>query len=101
LGLSGFEVLHTKLRSPCSKLDLMSSSIKLLPEVVHLIAAGEVIDSSSCCAGIGRKFPRCWGNTHRFPVALAVAVRVADNGCSMNRIDLQQQLPIALAKSAV
>ena len=76
---------------PCSKLDLMPSSIKPLPtEVVHLIAAGEVIDSlaavvrelveNSLDAGATRIVVSLWPQQWR--------VRVADNGCGMNRIDL-------------
>jgi DNA mismatch repair protein MutL len=71
----------------------MSSSIKPLPtEVVHLIAAGEVIDSlaavvrelveNSLDAGATRIVVSLWPQQWR--------VRVADNGCGMNRIDLQQ-----------
>ena len=71
----------------------MTSSIKPLPtEVVHLIAAGEVIDSlaavvrelleNSLDAGATRIVVSLWPQQWR--------VRVADNGCGMNRIDLQQ-----------
>lgn len=71
----------------------MSPSIKPLPtEVVHLIAAGEVIDSlaavvrelveNSLDAGATRIVVSLWPQQWR--------VRVADNGCGMNRIDLQQ-----------
>jgi len=53
--LSGFKILRTKLRSSLLKLDLMSSIKPLPTEVVHLIAAGEVIDSLAAVEGIGRK----------------------------------------------
>ena len=71
----------------------MAFSIKTLPtEVVHLIAAGEVIDSlaavvrelveNSLDAGATRIIISLWPQQWR--------VRVADNGCGMNLVDLQQ-----------
>ncbi len=71
----------------------MSSGIQTLPsEVVHLIAAGEVIDSlaavvrelveNSLDAGATRIVVSLWPEHWR--------VRVADNGCGMGLDDLQQ-----------
>jgi DNA mismatch repair protein MutL len=76
----------------CPKLKVMASTIQTLPnEVVHLIAAGEVIDSfaavvrelveNSLDAGANRivvyLHPEQW------------QVRVADNGCGINYEDLE------------
>ena len=80
-------------QQPCFKLDLMSSGIQRLPsEVVHLIAAGEVIDSlaavvrelveNSLDAGATRIVVYLWPQQWR--------VRVADNGYGMALGDLQQ-----------
>jgi len=78
---------------PCSpKLDLMPSPIQPLPaEVVHLIAAGEVIDSIAAVvrelvenaldAGATRIAISLWPEQWR--------VRVADNGFGMDLADLQ------------
>ncbi len=74
------------------KLDLMRSSIQPLPsEVVHLIAAGEVIDSlaavvrelveNSLDAGATRIVVYLWPQQWR--------VRVTDNGCGMDLLNLQ------------
>ncbi len=71
----------------------MASTIQPLPaEVVHLIAAGEVIDSMAAVvrelaenaldAGATRICISLWPENWR--------VRVADNGCGMNLDDLQQ-----------
>ncbi|MBD2430707.1 MULTISPECIES: DNA mismatch repair endonuclease MutL [Fischerella] len=71
----------------------MVSTIQVLPkEVVHLITAGEVIDSlaavvrelveNSLDAGATRIVVSLWPEQWR--------VRVADNGCGMNLEDLQQ-----------
>ena len=71
----------------------MSSSIQPLPsQVVHLIAAGEVISSlesvvrelveNSLDAGATRIVVSLWPEHWR--------VRVADNGCGMALFDLQQ-----------
>lgn len=70
----------------------MSSIIQLPTEVVHLIAAGEVIDSlaavvrelveNSLDAGATRIVVSLWPQQWR--------VRVADNGCGMKLPDLQQ-----------
>jgi DNA mismatch repair protein MutL len=71
----------------------MSSSIQPLPtEVVHLIAAGEVIDclaavvrelvENSLDAGASRIVISLWPQQWR--------VRLADNGCGMNLANLQQ-----------
>ncbi len=71
----------------------MATAIQPLPsEVVHLIAAGEVIDSlaavvrelveNSLDAGATRIVVSLWPELWR--------VRVSDNGCGMNAIDLQQ-----------
>ena len=76
-----------------SKIDNMHSDIQLLPtEVVHLIAAGEVIDSLAAVvrelaenaldAGATRIVISLWPMQWR--------VRVADNGCGMDLKDLQQ-----------
>ena len=71
----------------------MATAIQPLPsEVVHLIAAGEVIDSlaavvrelveNSLDAGATRIVVSLWPELWR--------VRVSDNGCGMNPVDLQQ-----------
>ncbi|CEJ42553.1 DNA mismatch repair endonuclease MutL [Umezakia ovalisporum] len=71
----------------------MASTIQALPtEVVYLITAGEVIDSlasvvrelaeNSLDAGATRIVVSVWPQQWR--------VRVADNGCGMNKNDLQQ-----------
>ncbi|PLZ31466.1 DNA mismatch repair protein MutL, partial [Fischerella thermalis WC542] len=71
----------------------MVSTIQVLPkEVVHLITAGEVIDSlaavvrelveNSLDAGATRVVVSLWPEQWR--------VRVADNGCGMNLEDLQR-----------
>jgi len=78
---------------PSRKLDRMNSGIQTLPtEVVHLIAAGEVIDSlaavvrelveNSLDAGATRIVVCLWPQQWR--------VRLADNGCGMDLADLQQ-----------
>nr|WP_235355397.1 DNA mismatch repair endonuclease MutL [Aliterella atlantica] len=72
---------------------IMKPGIQTLPtEVVHLIAAGEVIDSlaavvrelveNSLDAGATRIVISVWGQQWR--------VRVADNGCGMKLADLKQ-----------
>ena len=71
----------------------MSSSIQPLPtEVVHLIAAGEVID---CLAAVVRELVENSLDAGAKRVVVSVwpqqwRVRVADNGCGMNLANLQQ-----------
>jgi DNA mismatch repair protein MutL len=76
----------------CYKLKFMTSTIQVLPtEVVHLITAGEVIDSfaavvrelveNSLDAGATRIVIYLWSDLWR--------IRVVDNGCGMNLSDLE------------
>ena len=71
----------------------MTSTIKALPtEVVHLIAAGEVIDS---LAAVVRELVENSLDSGATRIIISVCpqnwwVRVADNGCGMSLDDLQQ-----------
>jgi DNA mismatch repair protein MutL len=72
---------------------MMNSSIATLPtEVVHLIAAGEVIDS---LAAIGRELAENSLDAGATRIVISLypdqwRMRVADNGVGMNLADLQQ-----------
>lgn len=71
----------------------MASSIQTLPsEVVHLIAAGEVIDS---LAAVVRELVENSLDAGATRIVISLCpehwrVRVADNGCGMGLVDLQQ-----------
>jgi DNA mismatch repair protein MutL len=71
----------------------MASTIQVLPtEVVHLITAGEVIDS---LAAVVRELVENSLDAGATRIVISVCpqnwwVRVADNGCGMNLDDLQQ-----------
>lgn len=71
----------------------MKPGIQPLPiDVVHLIAAGEVID---CLAAVVREIVENSLDAGATRIVIALSpqqwrVRVSDNGCGMNRIDLQQ-----------
>src|SRR4028118_2341200 len=71
----------------------MLSSIQALPtEVVHLIAAGEVID---CLAAVVRELVENSLDAGATRIVISLwpeqwRVRLADNGCGMDLVNLQQ-----------